>query len=303
MRTPRQRPVPTFSIVIPTRNEGDNLHDTVQAVLAHTPEPFEIVVVDDASEDASVAAVKALNDRRVRVLNGAVHDQAQGVAASRNRGARAARGEWVVFLDAHCYVPADWLAPLLAAFDADDVGMVGPALLNTQDLRMCGFGGTWINPALDMGWLAQSNTLCDVPFQPGGCQMLRRAQFLKLGGFDHKMRGWGSEDLELCIKVWRSGLRVRMQPARPIAHYFRERQPYPVDNFNIVYNKLRMAWLHLEGERLTQTLHHLNAYAETPRALSRLLDDGTPAERARYRNRFKHRLDDVCDRFGLLPCP
>ncbi|MGB8127769.1 MAG: glycosyltransferase family 2 protein, partial [Pseudolabrys sp.] len=64
---------------------------------------FEIVVVDDASTDASVEVIRSYNDPRIRLF---VNDHNIGGAASYNRAVKATRGEWLVNLDAD-----DWIAP------------------------------------------------------------------------------------------------------------------------------------------------------------------------------------------------
>ena len=87
---------PYFSIVIPVYNREREIGRTLGSCLRQTFGDFEILVVDDASSDDTAAVVKRAADSRTILLR---HTQNRGVCAARNTGVRAARGEWVLFLD------------------------------------------------------------------------------------------------------------------------------------------------------------------------------------------------------------
>ena len=91
-----------FSVVIPMYNKGPYIACTLQSVLAQNLSDLEVVVVDDGSNDNGPQIVAQCPDPRVRLLQ----QSNAGVAAARNRGIEAARGQWVCFLDAD-----DWLDP------------------------------------------------------------------------------------------------------------------------------------------------------------------------------------------------
>jgi len=83
-------------VVIPTYNRADLVQRSVQSVLNQTYRDFEIVVVDDGSTDATREAVTQFCDARLRYVR---HEANRGVAAARNTGIEAARGECVAFND------------------------------------------------------------------------------------------------------------------------------------------------------------------------------------------------------------
>ena len=290
---------PSVSVVVPTRNEGSNVVDTVAAVLRNTAVPMEVVVVDDGSEDGSPTALRELgtNDARLRLVEaGGV-----GLARAKNRGAREARGRYLAFLDAHCFTPAGWLEPVLELLESSpEVGVAGPAIADTDNVQLRGCGGTWRDGWLDMSWLSGAEEPREVPFQPGGCQVIRRELFEELGGYDEGLLRWGSEDVELCLRVWLFGHSIQVEPRATIYHHFRTAPPYSVEMRQVVYNKLRMSVLHFDGALLERVLERQLTYPQAPTALARLFSDGT-LERGRVlRGRRVRDMDWFCERFGIL---
>jgi glycosyltransferase involved in cell wall biosynthesis len=87
---------PDVSVVIPTRGARGFLPVTVEAALGQEDVTVEVIVVDDASPDGPATMPARRDDPRLRLLG---HEQRRGVAAGRNTGLAAARGEWVAFLD------------------------------------------------------------------------------------------------------------------------------------------------------------------------------------------------------------
>ena len=85
-----------FSVVIPLFNREREILRAIRSCLSQDFSDFEIVVVDDASTDRSAAAVERVADDRVRLIHRAKN---RGECPTRNAGATAALGEWIVFLD------------------------------------------------------------------------------------------------------------------------------------------------------------------------------------------------------------
>jgi GT2 family glycosyltransferase len=89
-----RRQTPTFSVIVPTYQAAGTVADAVASVLAQTTPAHEIIVCDDGSTDDTAAALEPYLDRITYLW----HDN-EGAAAARNRGIRAASGEFVTTLD------------------------------------------------------------------------------------------------------------------------------------------------------------------------------------------------------------
>ena len=161
-----------FTIVIPTLNEGSMLSMTVENILEVTSYPdIEVVIVDDGSTDGSCDAYRD-TAKPVRVVTG----NHLGIPRARNLGADVARGEYVLFIDAHCTVSENWIDRFIAALAARDVAIVGPAFTRLHEPEPRGCGNMWINHRLESAWLEPlaSDRPYEVPITPGGCQAFRR---------------------------------------------------------------------------------------------------------------------------------
>lgn len=87
---------PKISVVIPAFNRRDTVNRCLDSVLAQTPPPFEVIVVDDCSSDKTVDAVTSYPERQVRCVS---LEKRCGAQAARNRGVAEAKGDWIAFQD------------------------------------------------------------------------------------------------------------------------------------------------------------------------------------------------------------
>lgn len=181
------------SVVLPTHNRAGTIERAVRSVLAQSHEELELIVVDDASDDGTHAALARVRDPRMRVLR---NPQRLGVSASRNRGAGEARGRWIAFQDSDDEWRIEKLSRQLAAAAPEAV------------LVLC--GNLYVNDAThSFRGVASREAVVDITSQvivriPGAqCFMLRRADFLEAGGFDTGMNCF--EDWELALRLSQRG--------------------------------------------------------------------------------------------------
>jgi len=88
--------MPKVSVIIPTYNRATLLPAAVESVLRQSFQDFEIIVVDDASQDGTLDVIRTFTDRRIHHIR---HDAHKGQGVSRNAGIRNAFGEYIAFLD------------------------------------------------------------------------------------------------------------------------------------------------------------------------------------------------------------
>lgn len=105
---------PFFSVVVTTYNRERIVCRCVDSCLAQSFGDFEVVVVDDASGDGTVAALEAYEDPRLRVV---VHERNRGINPARHTGTVEARGEWVVVVDSDWELMPDALERLREAIE------------------------------------------------------------------------------------------------------------------------------------------------------------------------------------------
>ena len=104
---------PRFTVVIPVRNARDDISRCLESLARQSASSgFEIVVVDDGSEDDTPDVARSLGAR-------VVSQNRRGASAARNRGVREARGDLVLFIDADCVADARWLQELSEPIAAD----------------------------------------------------------------------------------------------------------------------------------------------------------------------------------------
>jgi len=107
--------MPTVSVVVPTYNRSEVLPRAVDSVLEQTYEDFELVVVDDGSDDGTLTLLDSYDDPRLRVIT---HGTNRGANVARNTGIEHANGEFVAFLDSDDEWHPDKLAQQLARYDS-----------------------------------------------------------------------------------------------------------------------------------------------------------------------------------------
>ena len=84
------------SIIMPSYNTAPYIRNTIQSVLEQTYQNWELIIVDDCSEDNTDDVVAAIKDDRIKYFH---NDRHSGAAVSRNRALREAKGRWMAFLD------------------------------------------------------------------------------------------------------------------------------------------------------------------------------------------------------------
>jgi glycosyltransferase involved in cell wall biosynthesis len=283
---------PHISVILPTLNER-YLERTFRQFVATLPTGSEVIVVDNGTTDGSAdflgrrglgeptGSLRHPNERGDIDVTLIREPHPLGVAGSRNRGLEVARGEVVVWSDAHVDLPEHWWQPLLEVLARPEVGLVAPSFSNlgsSNDRRT--HGQRIADWRLELCWTdGPTDEPGPVPSVGGGFMAMRRDLAKSVGGFDGGMQNWGAEDLELCIRLWLHGHEVWHDPRVVAAHFFRTSAPYPLLRENVVVNRLRTAMLHFNEVRLARVFHALANEPHFARAFAACTVDDTVRRR------------------------
>jgi glycosyltransferase involved in cell wall biosynthesis len=185
----------SFSVVTPNFNHGKVLARAVDAVMAQTPRPAELIIINDGSTDDSLAVISTLQARypAIRLIN---HEENRGVLAAMNEGLRAASGEFVYMAAADDFALPGLFAAAQAALQQhpDAAYFCGRVVLFDPQGRILGVrpfmqpsaGAAFVSPAAARAELAKSDN-----WSVGAGVIYRRRRLLAAGGFDETMGAFG----------------------------------------------------------------------------------------------------------------
>jgi O-antigen biosynthesis protein len=212
---------PVASVILVTYGGWDLVRRTLEAVAANTRTPFEVIVVDNPTEEDVASRLREEVEGAEVILN----EANEGFGPANNRGAARARGEYLAFLNIDALVSPGWLEPLIRTLGEDPrAGAAVPRFLN-QDGTVQEAGGLLFRDGstLMYGFRADPS---DPEFRfrrytdygSAACLVLRRRDFLTVGGFDPAYVPAYCEDLDLQLKFRERGLRTVFEPRAEITH-------------------------------------------------------------------------------------
>jgi GT2 family glycosyltransferase len=179
------------------------------------------------------------------------------------------------------------------------VGGVAPAIHGYRGGPI-GYGLTFKDSKLEVRWLRRKpRGAVAAPIIPGCCFATRREVIEATGGWDDRQLQRGNIDNEGCVRFWMLGYDLMITPDTIVAHKFRKRSPYYVGWPEFLFNRLRLAFVHFNPERLGKVVGALRGSPGFGEALA-LLAASDIAERRRAVDARRVRDDDCyCRRFGI----
>jgi GT2 family glycosyltransferase len=240
MAAPTEIPVPTLAVMSPTRVEvvvltfdaaPGMLEDAVRSVLDDAAggsgggPSVELHVIDNGAHATERLARATWRERPLdEVVRLTVSDENRGYAGGMNLGIDAAAdADVVVLLNDDVTVTEGWLEPLLAEFDAPDVGAVQPLLVSPGGAEINSAGvvidrfGAGSDRLRSERVSAAGSEAIDIDVFTGGAVALSRAFIDGVGGFDERFFLY-YEDVDLARRGTRLGWRYRMVPASQVEH-------------------------------------------------------------------------------------
>lgn len=189
--------MPAVSIIIPTFNRADTIEASIRSVLQQTFQDFELIVVDDASTDDTVATVSAIEDRRLTLVRAAANG---GGARARNLGLQHTTAPLVAFQDSDDF----WLPDKLAS-QVRKVTEAGPGCVGTfcSFIYLTGTRAALLPAVAEIPAEDVPRTLFRRNLISTQTLLARREDLDAIGGFDPEMPRF--QDWELCIRLAQRG--------------------------------------------------------------------------------------------------
>jgi GT2 family glycosyltransferase len=223
---------PEVSVVVVTWNAEAVIDGCLASVFGQGGEGIEVLVVDNGSEDGTVALVRRKFPHAVIVKR----EVNSGFAPAANLGIRQSRGERILLLNPDARLAPGALSRLAAALDSDPkAGAVGPSLAQSNgalhSYAAKRFPSPWYALARQIGLgdllesLGRGEALAAslgpepvaVPCLSGGALLIRREVFEALGQLDETLPMY-LEDLDLCARIGQANLNMLYVPAARVLH-------------------------------------------------------------------------------------
>ena len=181
---------PLVSIIMPTYNRGSIIGNAIDSVLNQTYTNFELLIIDDGSEDGTVEFLDSIGDDRIKILT---NKRNHGSSFSRNKGLRHAKGDFIMYLDSDNIWDPKYIETMIGAFiqlpDADAI-YSGQYLFKGFDctdpyaIRFGSYNKTLLHNRnyIDMNCFCHKKSVID-----------------KVGGFDERI--WRLIDWDLILRV------------------------------------------------------------------------------------------------------
>ncbi len=184
--------MPLISVIIPAYNAEKTIRETIESVLNQTFQDFEIIVINDGSQDATLEIISSIKDPRLKVFSYPNAKQ----AASRNKGFAHSIGEFIAFLDADDLWTANKLEAQLKALQDNPQAAVVYSWSHCIDES-----GQFLREASHSttnGDVYAKLLLCDF-LDNGSNPLIRRQALIEVGGFDESLPP--AEDWDMWLRL------------------------------------------------------------------------------------------------------
>lgn len=202
------------SVIVLAHNQWVQTELCLQSIARHTPEPHEIIVIDNGSTDETAERLRSMTEKRDNLT--VVRNRGnRGFAAGNNQGIALARGEYVLLLNNDTIVTEGWLGRMLAVFQQHpDTGIVGPMSNYVSGLQLVPEVGYKTFDGIDdfaIRW-AQEHRGQSFPINRvvGFCLLARRAVVQRIGGLDESYGTGNFEDDDFCLRATLAGFHARI---------------------------------------------------------------------------------------------
>lgn len=241
---------PKVSVIISARNEEEHIENTIKSMVFSTSyKNYEIIAINDGSTDKTENILGTMELPCLKTLK----TNNLGTAKARNFGTRFAKGEILIFSDAHMTMFPEWLEKIVETYNNYDFDLLTfPIATDNKGIERAEAAyGMTLNNKLKADWLMEKPpSMSEIPISPGAFMIFKKNVFTGINGFDSGFNNWGHEDVEISIKTWLRGYRIKILTSSPVKHFFRKYTPFKIEMVDFLYNLLRMGFLHFNEERI-----------------------------------------------------
>jgi glycosyltransferase involved in cell wall biosynthesis len=186
---------PTISVIIPTLNEEAYLPKLLESLAKQTVNDFEVIVSDGPSKDKTRVVAKSFADQLPAFT--LVTNQHAGLPVQRNDGAKKARGEWFIFIDADSVLLPYAIERILIFIHSNQ-----PTIFTTWFRPDSEVNGDAIL-TLFMNFEMEGSLVLKRPHAPGPLAAVRKDAYRAVGGYDESLN-W-LEDLDFSTRLYKAG--------------------------------------------------------------------------------------------------
>jgi len=224
---------PLVSIVILNYNAGEFLDDCISSIYKTEKANFEIILVDNASDDKSYREC-AKKFPGIRLIE---NEKNLGYCEGNNVGMIASKGDYIVVLNPDTVVEPTWLYELICAYRENGEGIYQPKILATTDHDMLLSSGQFIQ-LFGFGYsrgkgekhVQKSNTVEKISYASGTCLFTSKAILERLDYFDPFLFAY-HDDLDLCWRASMFGINSFYVPTSVIFH--------PIEGYSFKWSKFK----------------------------------------------------------------
>ncbi len=224
-----------ISVIITTYNRVDALKRVLEGLLCQTVLPEQIIVADDGSDNSTKTMLAPyLQQSRIEILHAWQEDEGFRAARIRNKAIAKSDGDYLILLDGDCIPEKNFIRDHLGlaqkgCFFQGKRVIVAKSVEREFNYKTCNSKTALISHAFK-NEISNRHHIFRIPFFPSyttgklsgvrSCNMgLFRDDIKAVNGFNHDFRGWGREDSELVVRLFKYGLKRKENPFKAICFH------------------------------------------------------------------------------------
>jgi glycosyltransferase involved in cell wall biosynthesis len=222
--------LPLVSIIIPTRNKMSLLKTCVESIINKTDYTnYEIIIIDNNNDEPkAIAYLNYLENSMSNIRRITYHNDTFNYSDMNNAAIKHCSGDFICFLNNDTEViNKEWLSEMMSHAIRPETGAVSARLWYPDDTLQ--HGGVIVGPGIahlhkhmnrnSCGYMGRAALIQNFSAVTGACMVLRKKTFLAVHGFDAVNLKVAFNDVDLCLKIKKTGLRILWTPYAELYHH------------------------------------------------------------------------------------